>query len=470
MKKLSLCFLAIFTPIAVVMADGNSCYGPESGDFEFSQCAFLGQTGLTSTVKSFWGNPQISGSEPLSGDNGADEFILRRAWQCGICETQYDKWSKTTGSNLFQEQCSKTNADKADDQAIMAYVATDVSNHGARFCLTQFSAASWAAPKFYVYHQIPKSGVEQSFLECAWFCEPGYDGDRCETRGVPDYLNPLGAQDLSKKSKELKSATVSAVFEESECPTCSSAVGRTVVLDYKKLGEREQPGKWKTPAYQQEIVIGATAFLEHGIKARPMLLGAYGGHHECYDHSKDTKQTEDRYNDFGGRKYLDYVGTKLFAATAGGKERVLCLQGYTKDANCNEYEGAVPGSEVICSGHKSIKYDSNKYLRLYDYNNNCIYYGCRNGMHLYSEDNYACSMCKNTAREGFCQPSGGSKKCLICNVGECIDMATCTCNVCSSVLTKEQMKFGKDKMSKCWDIADTESFRQCVTGDYPEEE
>lgn len=469
MKKVSLFLLMMFVPI-VSFAE---CEGPRSGDFEFSQCTFLGQN-LSSAVKKFWGYPKVSSSEPLSGDNSADGFILQRAWQCGHCaspnnSTSAISWARNTGSSaewLSTGMCNNSAMfNYKDDQILLAYVATDVSAHGAKFCLTQFSAASWAHPQFYVYHQIPSTSVEDK-LKCAWYCEPGWDGDRCETQGIPDTYEDMNVKDGANSVKAL---SLSAAFSIPECQGCLSAANRTVVLDYKKVGKREQPGKWSTNAYQQEIVIGATSFMDHGIKARPMLLGAHGGHSECYNSQVDSIQTcygeNKKYTDCNARKYLDRVGTSLYAATAGGTEKVLCLQGYTRDANCVKYEGVNGRPLTVCDRHKNLAYDPNKHSKVYDFAEKCYYYQCRNNMSLYEEDNYSCSLCKNTAREGFC-----NNECKICNQGECLNMETCKCGSCAAIVDRNQMKLGNNKANECWKITNTDYFRQCVTGIVPPEE
>jgi hypothetical protein len=473
MKKiLFLLFVVSFVPTVSFAA----CQNQQSGDFEFSECMFQGKN-YSSGVKNFWGNPKINSSETLNSDSGTGDFILLRAYQCGTCEAKSsndDALVKWTYNGKIFENCSK-----ADDQMMLSYVAVDVSEHGAEFCLTQFAAATWVHPQFFIYHQVPSMKYSGQKLNCAWYCEPGWDGDRCETKGLPEIAPPTwnvknAANVIVNKRGENEDLKREGFFERSECEGCQTAAYRTVVLDYKKTGKQMQPWGGESASYQQEIVIGATSFMEHGIKARPMLIGAYGGHHACFDanYEKTNWAASGHANaypyDVNNRKQLQGA-TKIFAkAVSGGKERVLCLQGYTLNENCDRSYTSGDGALSECTHEwhdidfSKIQFDSKKHYKKYYASGKCFIYQCLNGMSISSDDNYACTVCdENGGLQGLCP---ATNKCVLCGAGKCLNKEKCSCDACSGVLTMEQMRLGPNKLNQCWEILDADEFKACVMG------
>ena len=477
MKKISLLLFAVSVFPNVSLA--ATCENARSGEYEFSECMFRDKN-YSDAVKKFWGNPKVNSNETLNSDGTAGDFILRRAWQCGQCAGTDNHSCGNHANSSIYENCANSSSNKiSDDQMMLAYVATDVSDHGAEFCLTQFAGASWTHPLFFIYHQVPTDyAVEQ--LHCAWFCEPGWDGDRCETKGAPAGHNTwtglkTGADKIKTefRGENLKTKNL---FGQSECDGCSSAAFRTVVLDYKKTGKQVQPWGGEGVSYQQEIVIGATSFLENGkgIKARPMLIGANGGHTSCFsasyekEHWSNSEYTTYPYN-VNNRKYLEKP-TQIFAkAVNGGKERVLCLQGFTADENCSKSYYGGDGAVQPCAkgqwsdtfGFDNSMFDQAKHYRSYYAKNNCLIFKCLNGMNFSPDDNYACSLCIDKIYQGLCPTTN---KCVWCGVGKCFNKPTCKCDACSSVVTKDQMRFGPNKTDECWSIIDADEFRACVTG------
>ena len=458
MKKLL--FLLFVLPV-VAYAE---CTQPLTGsEFEYSECKFIAQN-LSDSVKSFWGKPKITNTEPISDNNGAGSFIIREAWQCGRCVKDDScpvaddtcKWKKNT-QNIFKSTCGTD--ETADDEVVLAYVASDVSAHGAEFCLTQFTAASWDHPQFFVYMQVSKVTNK---LSCQWFCEPGWDGDRCETKGLPESA-PNGNSIVEDKDY-ISSLPRPDAFNEPYCGDCSPATNKITVLDYKKVGKRMQGWGSESNSFPQFIVIGATDFMAHGIKARPMLIGANGGHHMCYDW-QNTKKT--MYANMNIRKYLRNPTDFYARAADGGKERVLCVQGYTLNENCDKsYTGGTDGlSECTHEWYKvdfsQIPFDSKKHYKKYYAAGKCIIYQCLNGMNLSSDDKYACTVCKDSPGgiQGLCP---ATNKCVWCGAGKCLNKTTCKCDACSAVLTMEQMRLGQNKLDQCWEIIDADEFKACV--------
>lgn len=470
-KMLFLLFVICFIPTVSFAV----CQNQQSGDFEFSECMFQGKN-YSNAVKNFWGNPKINASETLSSNGSAGDFVLRRAWQCGKCDS--NSWQNKADTDIY-ENCNNSKDYKSpDDEMILVYVATDVSEHGAEFCLTQFTSASWRHPQFFIYHQIPRT----SKLQCAWFCEPGWDGDRCETKGLPAGRNTWGQ--LKSAWDEIKlnytgENLAKNLFAKSECANCSSAAYRTAVLDYKKTGKQVQPWGGEGASYQQEIVIGATGLIGdtnngfHGIKARPILIGAGGGHTACFSANteKDNWSSGDYPYDVNQRKFLEHE-TRMFAKpVSGGKERVLCLQGYTLNENCDKSYTSGSGALTECTTQwygvdfsaLSNRFDEKKHYKKYYAAGGCLIYQCLNGMNFSSDDNYACSVCNDSPGgiQGLCL---STNNCKWCGAGKCLNKTTCKCEECSAVLTMEQMRLGPNKLDQCWEIIDADEFRACVTG------
>lgn len=441
MKKIFLFFVALFFPVIGF----GACTPPsKSGDgYEYSDCA-LEEQGLSSAVKNFWGAPKIDSNEVLGQNGNTNQFTLYGAWECYSC-------TDDTTCSLTALRKDSCNAGEAkDDYNILAYVATDLSEHGAEFCLTHFYAASWGWPRFFVYQQLPLGGSD--VIDCAWFCEPGWDGDRCETRGVVNVGCDSKQYDKVPNNISKKPASEMVAAKETTDPV----IRRTKVLDHRYTGAlRKNEGGSDYHPYQQQIVIGATEFMKHGIRARPILLGAAGGHSEWTA---------------GWTGLLEFKrATEVFSKYAeGGTEHVLCAQGYTKNDKCEASSSSCGANIPWCSGWKAQNIiDAGKYSEQKHYSvmsGNCKQLKCRNGMHLLADDGYACSTCQETARSGLCPSSG---KCVWCGEGNCINDNHCGCSACGNTLTEDVMKFGPNKTDQCWTMTDSEAFKNCVLGIKP---
>ncbi len=469
-KVVFLIFIICFMPAFSFAA----CTPPSQwGDgYEYSECAFQAQASLTSAVKNFWGNPKLAGGSILSASgSGIGNFILTKGVHCGTCGTKDDGTSTfvRNGESTLRYECP-SGSSKKDDEGLLAYVATDVSEHGAEFCLVQFTATSWSSA-FFVYHQLPRMSNNRNGLKCAWYCEPGWDGDRCMTRGISNtacedvsyrvsYQNYIdlsinSLEDVQKNyaNKNFCKHWTNSADKGNYCLAVSEgtdpAIGKTAVFDYKNIKSGDK-------YYQQQIVIGATEFMQHGIKAKPIWLGGNGTHHQCGD--------ADNW-------------TKIYAKEIGGKERVLCLRGYTLNENCDASSSACGTAVSYCPGWRAqdaidalgVAYFEGKpekyYARLSD---NCKELRCRNGMNFSSSDNYACSVCKEEGGlQGLCP---ATNKCVWCGAGKCLNKEKCSCDTCSAVVSMEQMKTGPNKLDQCWSIIDREKFKACVTGIQPANE
>ncbi len=467
MKKiLFLLFVVSFVPtVSFAACTPASQWGD---GYEYSECAFQAQTSLTNAVKSFWGDPKLSSGAILSGSGSSiGDFILTKGVHCGTCGKKSDGVTPTFVNNStdhLKYECASDQ--KKDDEAILAYVATDVSEHGAEFCLTQFTATSWSSA-FFVYHQVPRMSINRNGLKCAWYCEPGWDGDRCMTRGISNGIcedisyrfkyDGAGIDILVNKLTDVQKYYSNKQFckhltdsnnKGNYCLSASEktepAIGKTAVFDYKNVKSGDK-------YYQQQIVIGATEFMEHGIKAKPIWLGGNGTHHQCGD--------ADNW-------------TKIYAKEIGGKERVLCLRGYTLNEKCEASSAQCDSAVSYCPGWRAQEgidarggaaYFENKpdkyYVRLSD---NCKEIRCRNGMNFSSDDNYACTVCnENGGLQGLCP---ATNKCVWCGAGKCLNKEKCSCDACSGVLTMEQMRLGPNKLNQCWEILDADEFKACVMG------
>jgi len=453
MKKVSLLLFVVSMFPTVSLAAYNCTPASQWGDgYEYSECDFLNQPKLTDAVKKFWGSPKVSSI--VGGNGNIGDFILTSGMHCGACDGDDGKHftyhkSSTYGNVLFWGSSCPADHPKADDEAILAYVATDVSEHGAEFCLTQFSSASWiSTPWYFVYHQLPLTAHGKNTLKCAWYCESGWGGDRCMTRGIDNFC-----EDISGKLTDIRAGyRVNNSCKGGNYNLCLSiiektdpVIGRTAVFDFKTLKSSSDV------RYQQQVVIGATEFLDYGIKAKPIQLGANGTHNQC--------------NNSGN-------GTQLFAKEAGGQERTLCLRGYTlQNGNCVKACGG-SGSIGYCDGWKAKDainfngrgasyYESKPDLYYSMLSGDCKQLRCINGMNFSADDEYACTVCKDTVQQGLCR---STNKCKWCAAGQCFNPDTCTCDACASVLTKDQMRFGPNKTDECWSVIDADDFRACVTG------
>ena len=463
MKKVSLLLFVVSMFPTVSLAAYNCTPASQWGTgYEYSECDFLQQPKLTDTVKKFWGNPKIS-SIIGSGSVG----VLTKGVHCGKCDNGYatgtnDHFDRHESDSGLYFSCSGDNK-FADDDAILMYVATDVSEHGAEFCLTQFTSASWRKVEggnpatFFVYHQLPRMKDTRNGLKCAWYCESGWGGDRCMTRGIDSVcedfsysFNGTPIDTLTKVMNGYANGTFCGNGTgHNYClatgESTDGVIGRTAVFDFKTLKSSSDVH------YQQQIVVGATEFLDYGIKAKPIQLGANGTHTQCPNTSN---------------------WTHLYAGSAGGQERTLCLRGYTlQNGNCVKACGG-SGSIDYCDGWKAKDainfngrgasyYESKPDIYYSMLSGDCKQLRCINGMNFSADDEYACTVCKDTVQQGLCR---STNKCKWCAAGQCFNPDTCKCDACSSVVTKEQMRFGPNKTDECWSVIDADDFRACVTG------
>ena len=95
-------------------------------------------------------------------------------------------------------------------RAILALVAHEVSTHGAKFCLNEIFGYYSDS---YHYNDYQNPFVPGDF-QCAWFCEPGYDGIGCtQSSGGATACDMV---DYEKAYSDLKSnASPSKMFERS---------------------------------------------------------------------------------------------------------------------------------------------------------------------------------------------------------------------------------------------------------------
>jgi hypothetical protein len=179
--------------------------------------------------------------------------------------------------------------------------------------------------------------------------------------------------------------------------------------------------------------------MEHGIVARPILIGVVGDH-----------------------PYVTWLST---SGVATGKTQVLCAQGFTADDNCN-VSSKNCGKTLWCTGYSEDVYKSKAAELEKVVNGYCTAYVCTGDKAL-SDDLKSCVDCKVDARTGRCDVLGNSLfgKCKRCAVGQFFNSTTCECDAARAI-SKDKMQYGKNRSdvvtNQCWVKEDAKSYKECV--------
>jgi len=403
MKKIALILSLLIVP-GIVLA-GESWYWTEDMGF--------------GSHDSVWGKPTVNDTIVESSSNvGEFEINPKNITQYHTTEEQ----NKTF-------------------RTFVAFVAHEIATHGAKFCLTQIG--TWyGSQKHVIYYQNPY--VPGSF-QCAWFCEPGYDGYRCH-----DETSAASACDAVNYKK----------VHDDEWKT-----GLKPEKWWNRAGAAHQvkfyASKYMVSGFLQQVILGATEFKEHGLVVKPILLSTNG----------------------------TSTSLGLASTPANGVTKTLCAQGFTKNDKCEMSSGTCGGDipwcryfrenkewgQFVANGYDSTlhyKEPSEEWIDTNDKSKGkqaCYSPKCKNGMNFGTD--LKCSSCADTVMGGFCDIDGNANKgkCMNCNIGQYFDKETCECKQMSTIIDKKYLVSGPYDNKQCWTIADTTEYKTCVTGKAPEE-
>lgn len=394
MKKILLSFICCLMPFVCCSADYEHSYGSGVG------------YNITDATKAAWGYPSVVTTSVVNTSVNYGKFRIQDGWACcgsGSSDEEKIKYAQTYGN---------------DDQAIMAFVANIINEHGALFCLTQIHVGSSKKP-FHLYYQRPY----RPELQCAWFCEPGWDGDACSERtNQTATCNTVNYSQEISRIKTSKYPNPDSITLHQMCAGFAQNVG---LLDAAYVSR-----------FPHEIVVGAVDFMEHGIVAKPIVLAAVGNHPRI---------------------------TQLITSEANsGTQKVLCAQGFTADDKCN-ISSSNCGKSIWCDTEVGKYFNSKIHIK--QTNGYCDVFVCKDALTAF-DDNFNCVSCQGTGK-GRCNVSGKPDfgKCIECANGQFFDSTNCTC-VQARQLTKFMMKYGKnrsdDVSEQCWTKEDSTSYENCV--------
>nr|MBQ0091680.1 hypothetical protein [Candidatus Enterousia merdequi] len=359
---------------------------------------------VTDSIKQIWGNPQINPTYIQDKSSGFGDFRIKDGFAC----------------------CGDTSGDTAqnnkDDQAIIAFVANNISEHGAEFCLTQIHVASSNTYFPMMFQQPNWPG-----LPCAWFCEPGWDGLACK-----DQTNTESACNTTDYKSAIDALRNSSPYQGNDSIKWSK--GRMGVAEYIAILD----ATWVNNFYVHNIVVGATKFNEHGIEAEPILLSAVG------DHPATT--------------WLQS------SSTTTGIKKVLCAQGFTKDDKCS-ISSKNCGADIFCSAEDKKNFNKSK-GHTTQINGICTAVICSDGSKAL-DSSYNCVACGDTVQSGKCSVLGDNSfgKCIKCPVGQYFDNVDCTCKDARRLGT-DALKYGNNRTEaatlQCWSLVNMEKFQECV--------
>ena len=370
---------------------------------------------VTDAVKDFWGNPRLNLQNPQ--DNSVDY----------IASTDDDKSVDTLDGRGFRIKegwacCGGTveaaEIDK-DDQAIMAFVAHNITEHGAEFCLTEITVAS--GPQFSLWYQEPN----WPGLGCHWFCEPGWDGEACQSQ-----TNSDSACNITNFKERIREVAANKYTGNDALAVHGARQGVAEFMAVFDSG-------YVWGVYPHEIVLGAVGFMEHGIVAKPISLGAVG----------DAPKI-----------------TWLTSSGATGKQKVLCAQGFTADDRCN-VSSKNCGKTMWCDAKRGNEYYKEGTHKK-QINGFCETFVCADTSKALN-DKYECVDCPSNGLRGRCdvisKPAFG--KCVDCGIGQFFNPATCECDTARR-LSVSDMQYGARQSdvvaNQCWTKNDTASYKECV--------
>ena len=417
MKSIALFLLFVFMPCVCAALNKNNYASYQTSianiDTEYS---------------SVWGSPIVSDNVvENSGQDG--EFRIKSDLKCYL---DTGKWCQNRSLGVF--------------------IAHDVDVHGAKFCITQVFAAT-GNDKFYIYYQTPY--VPGDF-QCAWFCEPGYSGERCQDKDVNSYSMACDNTDYEAVYDRLHGTGNGKL-------SLAGRFNREGVVKNISFFTKEMVYNGR---YQQDIVLGVTDFMKHGVVVQPMLLSTNG--------TVAASETDTNY----------YTGLSATPAS-GGLKKVLCAQGFTKNDRCEQNSSTCSGNidwcrywrenttwgQYVVNGYDSslhYKEPAEEWVNPSNHSQGkqtCYNPKCKNGFDMGAD--LKCSACSENAKGGFCDVKDNENynKCIKCNLGQYFSKTDCECKPVSKIIKLNVLQYGPEGNDQCWTMEnDAEKYKTCTFG------
>lgn len=326
----------------------------------------------------------------------------------------------------------------SDEGAIVAVIATQVNEHGGYFCPYQIQCAnkrknthSWT-----LYYQ--PNGFNAS--KCAWLCEAGYSGSGCQKAYHVD--TSMETVDVIKNLRNGITRKTSGKDQDNYegNVTGFNTWYKLVHTNANDFGE-------------QDVILGAVKFLDHGIIAAPVLVGC------DWDNWKDVTS------------WVGKVG--LMSNT----QKLLCKQGYRPNKTNSDCELATQDvlekdNPVFCGNFPESGYNANLHRLVKKTDDNCNIYVCKDPNKAFPEAGKTdeCVDCATSIRGG---PSSHDGTCVVCSqLGEYFDVNSGDCKP-AEAFTHLDLQFGRG-MSKgdyensvreqCWTMGSPDEYKKCVYG------
>jgi len=380
-----------------------------------------GQTiGLSDSIRNAWGYPVWDSTFILDRNEGPGNFRIKEGYAC--CTSLSTK--QITDIYMYNYTYDDATIKKKiyssdDDQAIIAFSAREVYEHGGRFCLTQFHVGS-STTQLFLYKQQPN----WPGMRCMTLCEPGWDGPNCQSKTSED--SPCDSTDIAAEIKRVQKYK----YRDNDAIAYSRW---RMAVDHQYF-----TGGFVHNHYPHYIILGASDFYQHGVVAQPVLMGAAGVHP---------------------------VPTVLHTAPAGGKIKKLCAQGFTKNENC-DISSKNCAADIWCSGYSNanLKSDIHEKQR----NSYCNVIVCKDGTKALDSD-FKC-VDYDGYKNGRCDIAGNDLfgRLVKCENGKIFNAKTCTCDTARSV-SQEIMQYGLSGRNaivadQCWTKESAGDFKNCVLG------
>lgn len=308
-----------------------------------------------------------------------------------------------------------------DESALVALIAREIYENGAKFCITQIQSANKEAHKWqWLDYYAPTNS------NCFVMCKSGFGGDKCEKGSIDSC-------DTANYKTKLKGYKDNKITTGKDNGKITSSVQ---VLSYKN--QRNQTNKNMPGA--EHIVLGVIEVFEHGVKVAPIKI-----------QGKRSEIMPSDGSSGGMTSWIDGIG--IVGASVN-----LCALGYKYiDGKCTAEDICATQSNLnnLCTGNNRDDYVAGTHTL--KQKGSCYVIRCSTGYGFESASSKSCKECGG-ARQG----PDTNGVCQVCDRGTVYNSSSESC-VTARALSKEQMLHGTDgTKANCWQKLDLQEYKECL--------
>ena len=329
------------------------------------------------------------------------------------------------------------NGTESDEGAVLIFIAKQVKNTGAKFCLTQVQGENKDEQSPWLGYYNP-SGNQ---FKCFWLCMPGYGGSECDEP----------AESAAEKLCD------------------SQEITREAFQDYRLATNNNAPSldsSWKLESWyngcsgnghtnqQHDAFIGISGWLPGGHGAKVSSMIAWSDRYGWDPMTSDAK------------------------ITTAGESIIMCAPGYKPNANNTDcvainYKMCCDVADIeciqsnanFCNGFLPEKYNPSEHNLDATGNGNCLRYFCKDSSQAFPAlGDVSCMDCATGIKGG---PSKDDGVCIKCATGQYFDSEANECKTARG-FSKRVLQYGPSESKaanvneECWTITDPDTYKQCV--------